>query len=220
MIEAVIFDVDGTLVDSVDLHAECWKQAFEKFDRPVPFDQVRRLIGKGGDQLIPSILSAEDQKAFGEELDAFRSKLWKKDFASKVKPFPCVRELFLALKKQNVRIALGSSAKKQELETYEKLVNVQDLVDVRATSDDAELSKPAPDIFEAVMAKLRTDPKRTRVIGDTPYDVRAATRASLETVAVLCGGFPQEELLAVGAKAVFRDPCELLSQLDRWAGGQ
>lgn len=217
MLEAVIFDVDGTLVDSVDLHAECWKQAFEKYDVHVDFDQVRRLIGKGGDELIPSVISAEQQKSFGEEMNEFRSKLWKDDFASKVKPFPLVRELFEALKKNRIQIALGSSAKSEELKTYEKMLGVDGLVDARVTSDDVEKSKPAPDIFEAAMKKLKTAHARTRVVGDTPYDVRAANRAELQTVAVLCGGFPESELLAAGAVALFRDPKDLLAQLDRWA---
>ena len=220
MIEAVIFDVDGTLVDSVDLHAECWKQAFHKFGRPVPFDQVRRLIGKGGDQLIPSILSAEDQKKFGEQLDEYRSKLWKEQFASKVRPFAQVKELFTALKERGLKLALGSSAKSEELQTYEKLLGVEKLVDVRTTSDDADQSKPEPDIFEAVMKKLTANKADTRVVGDTPYDVRAANRADLKTVGLLCGGFPEEELKAAGAIAIFRDPSDLLRDLDRWVGSQ
>lgn len=220
MIQGVIFDVDGTLVDSVDLHARCWKEAFKKFDRPVDFDQVRRLIGKGGDQLIPSILSQADQKAFGEELDTFRTKLWKAEYAAEVRPFAGVRELFEALKSRGVRIALGSSAKEDELQTYLDLLKIRDLVDVKTTSDDAELSKPHPDIFEAALDKLATEKQLTRVVGDTPFDVRAANKLDLSTVAVLCGGFPEDELRAVGAIEVFRDPRDLHAQLDRWAGEQ
>lgn len=220
MLEAVIFDVDGTLVDSVDLHAECWKQAFEKFGKPVPFDQVRRLIGKGGDQLLPSILSAEEMKAFSEPLDKHRSELWKRAFIDKVTPFPDVKKLFGALKSKGIRVALGSSGKTTELEHYEKLLGISGLFDVRVTSDDADNSKPEPDIFDAAMKKLETRRELTRVVGDTPYDVRAANRAELKTVAVLCGGFPQDELRASGAAQVFRDPSHLLSQLEKWATGK
>lgn len=219
MLEAVIFDVDGTLIDSVDLHAECWKQAFEKFGKPVPFDQVRRLIGKGGDQLMPSILSQEEMKKLSEPLNEFRSALWKREFIDKVRPFAQVKELFQALRERKIQVALGSSGKTAELEQYEKLLGIEELFDVRVTSDDADNSKPEPDIFDAAMKKLTSRRELTVVIGDTPYDVRAANRAALKTIAVLCGGFPEDELRATGAVEVFRDPSDLLRRLDEWADG-
>src|SRR5215210_1842163 len=114
MIKAVIFDIDGTLVDSVDLHAQAWKETFKEYGKDIPYQQVRRQIGKGGDQLLPVFFSHEELEEFGAEMEESRSKLFKREFMPRVRPFPMVRELFLKLKADGKRTALASSAKEEE----------------------------------------------------------------------------------------------------------
>jgi beta-phosphoglucomutase-like phosphatase (HAD superfamily) len=146
MIEAVIFDIDGTLVDSVDLHAKAWQAAFEKFGKEVSFEAVRRQIGKDSDQLLPVFFSKTELEQFGEELDKYRSELFKKEYLPKVKAFPKVRELLQRIKQDSKRIALASSAKEDEVATYKKIAQIEDLIESETSSDDADKSKPHPDI--------------------------------------------------------------------------
>jgi len=211
MAKAVIFHVDGTLIDTVDLHAASWLETFRHFGVAATFDEVRSQIGKGGDQLMPVFVRAEMLEARGEEIEAFRGELFKRDYLPKARGFPKTRELFQRLKADGVTIAIGSSCKADELPVYTDLAEVTDLIDVRATSDDAEHSKPYPDIFEASLRKLGRPPSEdVVVVGDSPFDAEAAGRAGLRTVGVLCGGFPEEALRAAGCIAIFRDPASLL----------
>ena len=215
MTEAVIFDVDGTLVDSVDLHAKAWQDAFRDFGHDVAFQAVRDQIGKGGDQLMPVFLSPEELEARGEELEAHRSKIMKERYAPEIRGFPGVRDLFLRLREDGVRIALASSAKAEELQNYKKIAGIEDLVDAETSSDDAEKSKPFPDIFQAAMARLEgVDPAAVIVVGDTPYDAEAAVKAGLRPVGVLCGGFPEEWLRKAGCVAVFDGPADMLARYE------
>lgn len=215
MIQAVVFDVDGTLVDSVDLHAESWRVALEKFGKRVTFDEVRRQIGKGADQLMPVFLSKEEFARFGGELDDYRSGLFKRDYLPRVKGFPKVRELFQRLKRDNKKVALASSAKGEELDSYKRIARIDDIVKTETSSDDAERSKPYPDIFQAALASLPgVAIEEIVVIGDTPYDAEAASKAKLRTIGFLCGGWKEEELRRAGCIAVYRDPADLLANYE------
>jgi HAD superfamily hydrolase (TIGR01549 family) len=215
LIQAVIFDIDGTLVDSVDLHAEAWQRAFREFGREVAFEDVRHQIGKGGDQLMPVFFSEEELARFGEELEEFRGSLYKREYLPRVRAFPDVRELFLRVRGDGKRVALASSAKKDELGEYKRIARIEDLVEEETSADDADRSKPHPDIFEAALERLG-DVARERVVvvGDTPYDAVAAGRAGLRTVGVLCGGFPEAELRESGCVQIYRDPADLLARYD------
>ena len=213
MVKAVIFDVDGTLIDSVDLHAQAWQDAFRDFGHDLPFDDIRGQIGKGGDQLMPVFLSPEQLDDIGEKLEKHRSEVMKERYRPRIKAFPGVRDLFLRLKADGIQVALASSAKADELEIYKKAAHIEDLVDVETSSDDAEKSKPHPDIFQAALTRLEgIDPADIIVVGDTPYDAEAAAKAGLRTVGVLCGGFPEDGLRAAGCVAIYRDPEDLLAQ--------
>jgi HAD superfamily hydrolase (TIGR01509 family) len=216
MAKAVIFDLDGTLLDSVDLHARAWQEAFRQFGYEFPLDEIRSQIGKGGDQLLPVFLSKEDQEKIGEQLEAYRGKLFKDKYLSQVKPFPCVRELFLKIGDDGKKLAIASSAKGDELKTFERIARIDDLVDAETSSADAEKSKPHPDIFEAVLDKLGPEikPPDCIVVGDSPHDAEAAKRAGIACVGVLCGGFPKEALVRAGCIAIYADPKGLLSQYD------
>jgi HAD superfamily hydrolase (TIGR01549 family) len=215
VIKAIIFDVDGTLVDSVDLHARAWQEAFEHFGKKVPFEQVRSQIGKGGDQLMPVFFSEQELAEFGEEMEKFRGDLFKREYLPRVKGFPDVRELFERVRREGQRIALASSAKEDELGAYKKLARIEDLVEEQTSADDAEKSKPHPDIFEAALAQLGdVNPSEAVVVGDTPYDAEAAGKAGLVTVGFLCGGFPEEDLRAAGCVRIYRDATDLLAHYD------
>jgi HAD superfamily hydrolase (TIGR01509 family) len=213
MVENVIFDVDGTLVDSVDEHAEAWRRAFLEFGRDVPFAHVRSQIGKGADQLIPVFFNDEELGRFGKELEEYRTQLFLKDFLPKVRAFPRVRELFQRLRKDGKRIALASSAKDEELKHYVKLCRIDGLFESATSKDEVDRSKPHPDIFEAALERLgRPDASTTVVVGDTPYDALAAGKLGLPTVGMLCGGFPVEDLRAAGCRVLVKDPAELLAR--------
>jgi HAD superfamily hydrolase (TIGR01549 family) len=215
VIKAVIFDIDGTLVDSVDLHARAWQEAFEHFGRKVSFEKVRYQIGKGGDQLMPVFFSKEELEEFGEELEKYRGDLYKREYLSRVVAFPSVRELFERIRQDGHRLALASSAKEDELGAYKKLARIEDLIEEQTSADDAEKSKPHPDIFEAALAQLGdVSPAEAIVVGDTPYDAEAAGKAGLSTVGFLSGGFPEEDLCAAGCIRIYRDASDLLTRYD------
>jgi HAD superfamily hydrolase (TIGR01509 family) len=214
--KAVIFDVDGTLVDSVDFHAKAWEEAFRHFGHEFDFKAIRDQIGKGGDQLMPVFLGSEELAAKGKELEKHRGEILKEHYLPKIQAFPRVRELFQRLKQNGVQIVLASSAKGDELKVYKKAAGIEDLVDAETSSDDVEKSKPYPDIFDAALSRLsEADPARIIVIGDTPYDAEAAGKAGLRTVGVLCGGFPEDVLRHAGCIAIYADPADLLAQYDR-----
>lgn len=218
MIKAVIFDVDGTLIDSNDFHAEAWHKAFEKYGFKIPFEKIRPQIGKGADTLLPEFLSEKEIEEFGDELAEKRGEIFKNEYLDRVKPFGQVRELFQKLKSKGVKIALASSSKKDEVEDYEKIANIADLVEKETSTDDAENSKPEPDIFEAAL-KLLGNPEKDKIIvvGDTPYDAEAAKKAGIKTIGVLCGGFPQSELEKAGCLEIYESPADLLANLENSA---
>lgn len=215
MITAIIFDIDGTLIDSVDLHAEAWRVSLARFGKKVTFEEVRRQIGKGGDQLMPVFLSPKELAKFGEELEQFRGDLFKKEFLPRVKAFPDVRQLFQRIRQDDKRIALASSAKGDELKTYKAIAGIDDLIEAETSSDDAARSKPYPDIFQAALAELgdvRAD--NVIVVGDTIYDAEAAGKAHMRTIGVMCGGWSEEDLRRAGCIAIYRDPADLLNGYD------
>jgi HAD superfamily hydrolase (TIGR01549 family) len=216
MIEAVIFDIDGTIVDSVDLHAKAWQVAFEKFGKKFSFEAIRRQIGKGADQLLPVFLSKQEMSEFGKDLDEYRGELFKKDYLPRVKAFPKVRELFQRIKRDGKRITLASSAKADELETYKRIAQIGDLVEGETSSGDVDKSKPHPDIFRAALEELHDiGRENVIVIGDTPYDAAAAAKANLRAIGFLCGGWSEEELRHAGCMAIYRDAADLIAHYDK-----
>ncbi len=210
--QAVLFDLDGTLVDSNELHAEAWDRAFQHFGKCFTRDALRQQIGKGSDKYLPEFLSAEEIKRFGEELDQYRSHLFQQEYLPRVQGFPKVRELFARLREEGKAIVLATSGKKKEAEHYVELLGIADLLDGQTTADDADSSKPAPDIFEAALAQLKgVAAADAVVVGDTPYDMEAAGRAGMDAIGVLCGGTTDEETLrATGAQSIYRAPAYLL----------
>lgn len=215
--EVVLFDVDGTLVDSVDAHARAWQEAFDHFGKQVAFDAVRAQIGKGGDQIIPHFLSSREKEAIGDKLEKFRGEIYKRNYLPSVRAFPKTRDVFERLVKDGVRLGLASSAKAAELKHYIEVARIGEFIDAKTADEDADKSKPAPDIFVAAMAKLgNPGVAKVRVVGDSPWDVEAARNANLACVTLLSGGFPEVDLKRAGAAAIFRDPSDLLESYQKF----
>ncbi len=212
MPKAVIFDLDGTLLDSVDLHALSWYEAMGEFGHAVSFEQVRGQIGKGGDKLIPEFLSADEQRDHGKELENWRGQRFKSQYLPLVRPFTAVPDLVKRAREAGLSIAIGSSAKRDELETYLDIARIAELVDVKTSSEDAEESKPAADIFEVALKKLGMDGLDVVAIGDSPYDAQAAVKAGITPIGVLCGGFTETLLRPAGCVDVYPGPASLFAR--------
>ena len=214
-LDAVLFDIDGTLLDSNDANAYAWRRAFREFGKDVPQPEIRAAIGKGGDHLLPDFWTEAELARLEKPLGDRRAAIYDGELLPKLKPFSLARELLARLRRDGVRIALASSAKADELEVSIGLIGIGDLVEAKTSTDDAESSKPDPDIFVAALERLgNPDPARVLVVGDTPYDVTAAKKAGLGTVAVLCGGFSRASLEEAGALALFQSPSEMLLRYD------
>jgi len=215
VIEAVIFDIDGTIVDSVALHAKAWQRTFAKFGKNILLEAIRSQIGKGADQLLPVYFSKQELEEFGDEMEAYRGELFKKEYLPNVKGFPKVRELFERIRRDQKRIALASSAKEDELKRYKEIAQIDDLIEAETSSDDVERSKPFPDIFDAALKRLNNiAPEDVIAVGDTPYDAAAAAKAKVKSIGLLCGGWTQPQLRRAGCIAVYRDPADLLARYD------
>lgn len=217
MIEALLCDIDGTLVDSNWLHAGAWKDAFETIDIHLDVETIRRQVGKGGDQLIPVFVPWWRRPMLEDSLKAYRKLVFTQDYLPQIKPFPNTRELFHRIKKSGIKVALASSAEKDELNTYMAITRISDLTDVSTTADDVDRSKPHPDIFATALSKLRARADNTLALGDTPWDAEAAGKAGVRTIGVTTGGWSPGDLYDAGCIEVYRDISELLEKFDHSA---
>jgi len=209
-LQGVILDVDGTLVLSNDAHAQAWVDAFAAFGYEVPFEQVRPLIGMGGDQVIPQMVPGlTDEEGDGKAISERRKELIINHYGPKLEPANGSRQLILKMKDAGLKLIIASSATSQELEVLLKAAQVDDLLDEATTSSDAEASKPAPDIVEVALSKLQIEPNQVLMLGDTPYDIQSAGAAGVVMIAVRCGGFDDAQLS--GAIAIYDDPADLLA---------
>lgn len=214
MPSAVIFDIDGTLIDSVDLHALAWHEAFRQFGHDVSFEAARSQIGEGGDKLLPVFLTDEEVRDHGKALEAWRSEHFKSRYLPMVRSFSAVPDLIHVLRKRGLKIAIASSARKEELEVYLRIAEIARLVDVTVSSEDVSESKPAPDVFEVAVQQLKVAPADAVAVGDSPYDAQAACKIGIKAVGVLSGGFPENALKDAGCVAIYPGVAALLACLD------
>ncbi len=209
-LQAVILDVDGTLVLSNDAHAQAWVESFAAYGYDVPFEKVRPLIGMGGDQVIPKLVKElNDEDGDGKAIAEQRKELIIERFGPKLVAAKGARDLVLRMQQDGLKLIIASSATSQELSVLLKSAQVDDLLKQATTSSDAEASKPAPDIVEAALSKLKMPPSEVLMIGDTPYDIQSANGAGVGLIAVRCGGFDDEQLKE--AIAIYDDPADLLA---------
>jgi HAD superfamily hydrolase (TIGR01549 family) len=209
MLDGVLLDIDGTFVLSNDAHAQAWVEAFTAYGYEILFEQVRPLIGMGGDHILPHFApELNDQDGTGKEIAAHRKKLILTKFGSHLAPAPGARALVQKLQEQSLQLMVASSATSEELELLLKVAQIDDLVHEATTSDDAEASKPQPDIIEAALSKAQLAPDRVVMLGDAPYDIEAAGKAGVSVIAFRTGGFSDEQL--AGAIALYDDPADLL----------
>lgn len=208
-IEGVILDVDGTLVVSNDIHAQAWVEAFADYGYEISFDQVRPLIGMGGDQVIPRMVSDLNGKdGTGKEIADRRKELIINKFSSQVFPTKGSRDLVKKMQADGLHLIIASSATEEEMNVLLKAAQVDDLITEFTTSSEAEESKPEPDLVEVALSKAELQPDRAIMLGDTPYDIESAGKAGVGVIAFRTGGFSDEQLQ--GAIAIYDDPSDLL----------
>ena len=208
----VILDVDGTLIDSNDAHARAWVDAGEQSGYDIDYEQVRRLIGMGGDRVMPQVAGVEEASEEGQELKALRGQLFRRDYLPHLQPLPRVRDLLLRLQDDGLELVVASSASADDLQLLLEKAGVTDLIGSATSSADAEESKPEPDIVEQAASRATTPRDRLIMIGDTPYDVEAARRARIPIVAVRSGGWDTPDL--DGALGVYDHTGDLLDHYE------
>jgi HAD superfamily hydrolase (TIGR01509 family) len=210
---AVLLDVDGTLVDSNDAHAQAWVEAFAERGIAVDYAKVRRSIGMGGDKLMPAVSHLTEDSPEGQCVSTRRRELFKQRFLPELRALRGSRELVAALRERGYTTVAASSAKEDELGPLLAVAGAESLLDGATSSDDADESKPDPDIVHAALRRAKARPEEAVMIGDTPYDIESASRAGVRAIALRTGGWSDAEL--AGAAAVYDDPADLLANLDR-----
>jgi HAD superfamily hydrolase (TIGR01509 family) len=217
-IRGVLLDIDGTLLDSNDALARAWAEALAEFGIDVPFEKIRPLIGMGGDKLLPEVSGISEDTDEGKKISERRGELFKERYLPRLKPFPSTRELLQRMKEDGLKLVVASSAKKDELKSLLEIAGADGLIEEKTSSDDAENSKPDPDIVQAALESSGLSSDEVVMIGDTPYDVESASRAGVKVIGVRSGGWEDEGL--AGAIAVYDDPADLLARYESSPLGQ
>lgn len=207
--EAVLLDIDGTLLDSNDAHARSWVDVFQRHGLPPTFEQVRALIGKGGDKVLAELLGIDHESPQGKQLGDERRDIFLQRYLPDLKPTPGARELVQRLRDEEIQVVIATSAKGQELQALLKAAGVEDLIDEATTSDDADSSKPDPDIVQAALVKSGVQAVEAMMVGDTPYDIQAARAAGVDSIALRCGGWWDDAALRE-AVAIYDHPAAML----------
>lgn len=214
-LKAVLLDMDGTLLDSNSFHAESWVRTLQHFGFEATFEEVVKQIGKGGDTMLPTFVPEDKLDAIKKDLNAFRKQLFHREYLDRIVPFTDARRLLELIRGRGLRIAVATSGEKADLEIFKTILKIHDLVEEDLTADDAEQSKPEPDIFQAALKALEIRPEEALALGDTPYDVEAAGKAGVRTVAVQSGGWSREDLQKAGAAAVYADVADIVRNFEQ-----
>ena len=210
MLRGVIFDIDGTLVDSNDAHAQSWVDTFGEAGYEVPFEKVRPLIGMGGDKLLPKAIDVRHDSEEGKKLGERRTEIFRTKYLPRLRALRGSRELVQRVRKEGLMPVVATSAKDEELEGLLKAADVADLMEEKATASDAKRSKPDPDIVRAAIEEAGIAAPDLVMIGDTPYDVEAATRAGVRIIGFRSGGWGDADLS--GAAEIYDGPAHLLEE--------
>jgi HAD superfamily hydrolase (TIGR01549 family) len=208
---AALLDVDGTLIDANYQHALAWYRAFRQHGIVLPVWRIHRHVGMGGDQIVSALAGEDADAEHGDSIRDARKEQYMK-LIGELEPLAGARELIVDLKERGSPVVLASSSPQDEIDHYLGLLDARRLADDWTTSDDVEATKPEPDLVRAALDKAGTD--EAVMVGDTPWDVKAASRAGLETVTVLTRGFSEQELLEAGAVAIFESMDELRERLN------
>lgn len=211
-VKAVLLDVDGTLLDSNDEHARAWVDVGREFAYDIDFDHVRWLIGMGGDKVLPAVTTLSEESELGQRILERRGEIFRERYLPHVRVFDGVHDLLRRLLDDGRRLVVATSASEEDLTALLAHGGLQDLIHAATDSDEADESKPAPDIIEAALGKSGEHASRVIMLGDTPYDVQAARRAGVATIALRCGGWGDEDLK--GAAEIYADPADLLANYD------
>lgn len=211
-LKAVLLDVDGTLVDSNDAHAQAWLEVFDQNGYQTTFTRVRELIGEGGDKLLPQVTGLEPSSHEGKRLSTERAALFRRKYLPQVRAFPKAEALLRRLKGAGLRLVVASSAKQEELEPLLELCGARDLVEATTSSDDARHSKPDPDIVQVALERAACSPAEAIMLGDTPYDITASLKAGVGAIALRSGGHPDSSLRR--ALAIYDDAADLLANFE------
>ncbi|HET6533900.1 MAG TPA: HAD family hydrolase [Actinoplanes sp.] len=212
----VIFDVDGTLVDTTYLHTEAWWEALRQHDRDVPMAEIHRAIGMGTEQILDHLLGADRDKAQDGEITVAHDVLYAA-WWERLRPLPGAAELLAAVAGRGLAVVLASAAKESELRVLRRVLGADDVIAAAASSADAAHGNPEPDVLRAALERAGLDPQRAVFVGDSVWDVEAAVRLHIPAIGLLCGGTSADELVKAGAVATYDDPADLLRQLDRSA---
>lgn len=212
-IRTVLFDIDGTLLDSNDAHAHAWLDSLRGHGRNVPFERVRSKIGMGGDKLLAEVAGIDRDSVEGRSINERRTMILKAQYLPDVGPFPGARVLVDRLRSRGLTCAAVSSSTSEDLQDLLRAAGVADLMDAVISADDATRSKPDPDLVEIALERVGVAAAEALMVGDTPYDIEAGARAGVPVVALRCGGWTDRDLR--GAIAIYDDPADLSSQLDR-----
>jgi HAD superfamily hydrolase (TIGR01509 family) len=209
-----ILDVDGTLIDTNYQHAIAWFRAFTRHELVLPVWRIHRHIGMGGDQLVRALAGEEAERRLGDSIRAAEKERYG-EMIGEVRSMEGSRELIEDLRARGHKVVLATSAKQDELDHYLEMLDARGIVDGWTSSKDVRATKPEPDVVQAALEKVQAKPDEAVMIGDTPWDVEAASRAGVGTITVLTGGFSREELLEAGALEVFESVAELRGALER-----
>ncbi|MEI9948738.1 MAG: HAD family hydrolase [Pseudomonadota bacterium] len=211
-LKAALLDVDGTLVDSNDAHAQAWSEVFQRNGYPATVEWVRELIGKGGDKLIPEITGLAESSHEAKRLAKERSALFSRVYLPQLRPFPQAEALLRRLRESGLQLVVASSASKDELRPLLEVCGALPFVQHTTSSDDAAHSKPDPDIVHVALGKAGCSAGEAVMLGDTPYDVQAAAKAGVRAIALRSGGHPDHALS--GAIAIYDDVADLLAKFE------
>jgi len=208
-IKGIILDVDGTLIDSNHAHADSWYRALRGHGFQVSFDKIRTLIGMGSDNFLPAAVGIENDSPLAKEIAKQKGDFFKSDYLSTLKPFPNVPELLERMRSDGLRLVVGSSSEPDELESLVEIAGATQYLETQISFGDVENSKPNPDIVHTALNKLQLNANEVILIGDTPYDIEAASKAGVRTIALRCGGWNDSDL--EGALAIYNSPADLLA---------